>query len=456
MTGKNVGFHAIRRKNYKTKLSATQIIALVFFCIILAGTVLLMLPISSTGKPASFLDALFTATSATCVTGLVVGDTGTIWTGFGQTVIITMIEIGGLGFMSAAAMMVFLFRKKMGLRQRMVVAQALSLEDMDSVVHIQKLVLGGSLAIQALAATVLTLRFLPRYGLATALKWGGFHAISAFCNAGFDIFGNNDSVASFRSDPVVMITLMVLVVVGGLGFLVWEDIAQRRKGRRFSVYTKLVLWTTGALLVLGAVMTMALEWNNPQTLGAMSPGEKILNACFQSVTLRTAGFASFSQAGLTEASKGFSIILMLIGGSSGSTAGGLKTVTFLVLVLFVISRIRGVQTVNVFKRTVPKQKILDALTVTAILAGLAFAGTIVICATSPVSFADGLFETASALGTVGITADVTGKLHVIARIMIIVFMFFGRVGVLTLSMGFLTADKAQQRYTYAETNLLIG
>lgn len=449
-------FRSIKKKATRGKLSATQIIAMVFAGIILLGTGLLMLPISSRGEPAGFLDALFTATSATCVTGLVVGDTGTLWSGFGQAVIITMIEIGGLGFMSAAAVMIFLFRKKVGLRQRMLIAQALSLDDMDSVVRIQKLVIGGSLGIQALGALVLTAGFLPQFGLGTALKYGVFHAISAFCNAGFDIFGTNDSIMAFNNNPLIMITVMMLVVIGGLGFLVWEEIAQRRKNKRFSVYTKLVLVTSAALLVTGAVIFLVLEWDNPATLGAMSPGQKILNAFFQSVTLRTAGFASFSQAALTDAGKAVSVVFMLIGGSSGSTAGGIKTVTFIVLVLFILSRIRGRHTVSVFKRTVPKEKILDAVTIVSIVVGLALAGAIVITATSPISFADSLFETASALGTVGITADATARLSLIGRLMIIVFMYFGRVGVLTLSMGFLTADKAQQRFQYAETNLMIG
>ena len=452
----NRGFHAIRKQSKTIKLSPTQVIALTFAGIILLGTLLLMLPISSTGAPASFVDALFTATSATCVTGLVVGDTGTLWTGFGQAVIITLIEIGGLGFMSAAAILLFLFRKKVGLRQRMVIAQALSLDDMESVVRIQKLVIGGSLGIQGLGALVLTLRFWPKFGLATALKWGLFHSISGFCNAGFDIFGYNDSLMHFNTDPVVMITLMVLVIVSGLGFFVWEELIRVRRFSKFSVYTKLVLVTSGVLLLGGAAMTLLLEWNNPGTLGPMNWGDKILNSFFQSVTLRTAGFAGIDQAQLTDGSKAVSVVLMLIGGSSGSTAGGIKTVTFMVLLLFIGARIRGRETVNVFHRQIPKNKVLDAVTIITIVVGLCMAGTIVISATSPIGFADSMYEAASALGTVGLTAGATPLLSLPARLMIIVFMYFGRVGVLTLSMGFLLGDKARQRFQYAETNLLIG
>lgn len=444
-------------KKQSHKLSATQIIAVSFALIIGLGTVLLMLPISSAqGQPTDFVDALFTATSATCVTGLVAGDTGTMWSGFGQTVIIIMIELGGLGFMSAATAMLFLFRKKIGLRQRMLVAQALSLEDMESVVRIQKLVIGGSLAIQGVGALILTLCFLPDFGFATAIKWGLFHSISAFCNAGFDIFGYNDSVMHFNQNPVILGTLMLVITVGGLGFFVWEELLRVRSFKKCSVYTKLVLVTSAALVLLGTVVTLILEWDNPGTLGPMSWGGKILNSLFQSVTLRTAGFAGVDQALLTDGSKGFSVVMMLIGGSSGSTAGGLKTVTFMVLLLFIGARIRGRDSVNVFNRRIPEHKVLDAMTIIAIVVGLCMAGAVVIAATSPINFTDSLYESASALGTVGLTAGATSLLSLAGRLIIIVFMYFGRVGVLTLSMGFLLGDRAKQRYQYAETNLLIG
>jgi len=442
-------------KKHKARISPTKLIAIAFAVIIALGTGLLMLPVSSAGEPAGFTDALFTATSATCVTGLVVGDTGTIWSGFGQAVIICLIEIGGLGFMSAAAMVIFLFRKKVGLRQRMLIAQALSLEDMASVVRIQKWVIFGSLTVQALGAVVLTLRFLP-YGLGNAAKWGLFHSISAFCNAGFDIFGHNNSVMDFSSDPVVLITLMVLITVGGLGFFVWEELARVRRFKHFSVYTKLVLIATGVFIVGGAGVILLLEWNQPGTLGGMSTGDKILNGFFQSVTLRTAGFASFDQAALTDAGKAVSILLMLVGGSSGSTAGGLKTVTVLVLGMYVWARVRGRDTVNVFRRSVPGNKVQDAMTLVTLVVGLAVFGAIFVCATSPVSFLDSFFETASALATVGLTAGATSSLSTAAMYLIILFMYFGRVGILTISLGFLMGDKAESRFRYAQTNLLIG
>lgn len=441
-------------------VSTTKVIALAFAAIILFGACLLTLPAASrSGVSCGFRPALLTATSATCVTGLVLYDTWTQWSGFGQVVIISLIQIGGLGFMSAATLFVFLLRRRIGLKQRLVMAQALSVNEIEGVVRLQKTVLIGSFTIEAIGAAILTLHFWPDFGFLTALRWGAFHAVSAFCNAGFDIFGSispGGSLAAFQSDPVVLLTLGALVVIGGLGFLVWQEIAEKKRFRRFSVYTRLVLLTTLALLLLGWALTCLLEWNNPGTLGGLSTGDKLLNGLFQAITLRTAGFASFDQALLTDAGKAVSVALMLIGGSSGSTAGGLKTVTFMVLVLFITARARGRSTVRVFKRTVPQGQVMDAMTIATILVGLAIFGGIFISATSPVGFTDGLYESVSALATVGLTAGATGKLSIPAQLLMILYMYFGRVGVLTISLGFLAGDRAEDRFQYAQTSLLIG
>ncbi len=448
----------LRKK--RLKLSPTQMIALTFAGIILLGTFLLNLPVASRdGQSAGILKSLFTATSATCVTGLVMFDTWTQWSAFGQTVILCMIEIGGLGFMSAAAMVIFLFRRKVSLRQKMLITQALSLNDMEGAVKLEKWVIFGSLSVQAIGALVLMLHFLPEYGLRQAVIWGVFHAVSAFCNAGFDIFGSlqpGSSLIVFNHDPVVLITLMALITIGGLGFFVWEEMARVRSFRKFSVYTKLVLLATAVLITGGAALVLLLEWNNPNTLGAMPVGQKVLNAFFQSVTLRTAGFAAIDQGGLTDAGKVVSMFLMLIGGSSGSTAGGLKTVTFVVLLLFIWYRARGRSNVNVFRREIPGEKVMDAMTIGGIMIVFAVFGAAFICATSPVGFTDALFEAVSALATVGLTAGVTTSLSIPAQILIIIFMYFGRIGMLTISMGFLMGDRATDRFRYAKTNLLIG
>jgi trk system potassium uptake protein TrkH len=422
--------------------------------------VLLSLPISSrSGESSGFLTALFTATSATCVTGLVLVDTWTQWSGFGQGVILAMIEIGGLGFMSAAAIVVFLLRRRVGLKQRLLMAQAISAPDMEGVVRLQKWVLFGSLGIQAVGALILFLRFLPQFGPSQAAIWGVFHSISAFCNAGFDIFGKlapGQSVIIFNNDPVILCTLAGLVILSSLGFFVWEDVATKRCWKKLNVYTKLVLLATGALILGGAVLILLLEWNNPATLGEMPFWQKLLNAFFQSVTLRTAGFSGVDQAALTDGGKLVSLVLMFIGGSSGSTAGGVKTVTMVVLLLFVWNRMRGRETVCVFKRTIPKDKVMDAMTIISVVMVLALAGGCVLCAESGFSFSDAMYETVSALATVGLSSGGSGNMGFLGKCLIILYMYFGRVGVLTLSLGFLMGNKAQERFRYAETNLLIG
>ena len=441
-------------------LSTTRIIALVFIGLILLGTLLLMLPAASrSGVACGFRSALFTATSATCVTGLVLHDTFTQWSGFGQVVIICLIQIGGLGFMSVATLVVFMLRRKLGLKQRMVMAQALSLNDMEGVVRLQKWVIVGSLSIEAVGALILTVHFWPEFGFPTALKWGVFHSISAFCNAGFDIFGcitPGASLVEFNSDPVVLLTLGSLVVIGGLGFLVWEEVVSFPKRRKLSVYARLVLITTGILLALGTVFVALAEWNNPGTIGNMSTGDKILNCFFQSVTTRTAGFAAVDQGAMTDAGKGVSILLMFVGGSSGSTAGGVKTVTIMVLLLSLWAQARGKNSVTVFHRTIPAKQVGNAMTIASIVTALAMVGAIFICATSEVGFTDGLCEAVSALATVGITAGATTKLSIAAQFLMIIYMYFGRVGVLTISLGFLMGNDAQERFRYAPTNLMIG
>lgn len=448
------------RKRRRKPLSPMQIIALSFVLIIALGTFLLTRPIASRdGQSCPFLPALFTATSATCVTGLTPFDTWTQWSGFGQGVLLCLIEIGGLGFMSMATLFIFLLRRRIGLKQRMLMAQALSLNDMNGVVRLQKTVLLGSLSVEGLGALILTVHFLPRFGLGKSLWLGVFHSVSAFCNAGFDIFGFLEpgaSLGQFQNDPVVLLTLGALVIVGGLGFLVWEELVERKPFRKCSVYCRLVLATTLALLLAGWALTCLLEWNNPQTLGGMPVWQKLLGGLFQSITLRTAGFAAIDQAKLTEGGKAVSMLFMLIGGSSGSTAGGLKTVTFVVLVLFLWARLRGRGTVCAFRWTIPDSQVMDAMTIATAMVLLSLFGAVFICATSPVGFTNALYETVSALATVGLTAGTTGSLSVPAQCLIILYMYFGRVGVLTISLGFLSGDRVTERFRYAQTSLLIG
>jgi len=450
------------QKIFKTRrvYSIGRIMAFSFLAIILCGTLLLCLPFSSrSGRSAGLIKSLFTATSATCVTGLVLADTWTQWSLFGQAIILVMIEIGGLGFMSAASLAFFSLKRKIPIQQQLVIAEAIGASDMSDVVAHQRRLLIRAFTIEGIGALILTVRFLFEYPFLQAVRLGIFHAVSAFCNAGFDILGFKEPGASlivYQNDPVILLTLSVLIIVGGLGFLVWDELLREHRPQKWSVYTKLVLITTGALLLFGTISFCILEWNNPSTLGPLSVPGKLMNAFFQSTTLRTAGFASIDQGQLTSAGKAISIMLMLIGGSSGSTAGGLKTVTFVVLLLFLWNRIRGKYTVNVFHRTISDNHVLNAITVFLLMVLLAFFGAAYISTTSPITFEDSLYETVSALGTVGLTADVTPHLRVSSQLMIIVFMYFGRVGLLTISFGFLKKKPAGEKYRYANTDLLIG
>lgn len=437
----------------------SRIIALGFAGIIVLGTALLCLPFASrSGEACGIRTALFTATSAGCVTGLILRDTWSQWNGFGQTVILCLIETGGLGFMSVASLVFFAFRKKINMRQRMAFSQSIGLDDAIDVKHMYRRILKGSLSVEGIGALILTLRFMPVYGFGRAWKLGVFHSVSAFCNAGFDIFGfekPGSSMMLYGTDPAVCFTLSALIILGGLGFIVWDEIISKPSPKKWSVYTKLVMITSAALIVLGMILILLAEWGNPATLGSMRPAEKLLAGFFQSVTCRTAGFAGIDQGAMTDAGKAMSMFIMLIGGSSGSTAGGLKTVTFIVLVLFLWSRVRGKDNVRVFHRTISNRHVLNAVTLFCIMIALAFIGGTVICATSQVSFTDGLFEAVSAIATVGLTTGITPGLSLGAQLLMILFMYFGRVGILTFSLGFLREPQAEQ-FRYAETDVLIG
>ena len=449
----------LKKKKGRGALSISRLTALAFLGIILLGGALLCLPAASRdGRAPGAMVSFFTAVSATCVTGLVLTDTWTQWSGFGQTVILMMIQVGGLGFMSMASLAYFSLRRKVSVRQQMVMAESVG-APMEDMVSRQKRLLLRAFTVEGAGAAVLTLCFLREFPFGQALKLGVFHAVSAFCNAGFDILGFRDpgsSLAAYREDPLVCLVLSVLVILGGLGFLVWDEVLRERRPSRWSVYTRLVLATTGVLLLGGAAVFCLLEWNNPGTLGGMSGPGKVLGGFFQSVTLRTAGFAAVDQGQLTPAGKAASIFLMLIGGSSGSTAGGLKTVTFVVLLMFLWNRIRGHRRVSVFHRTVSDEHVLNAIVIFMLMIMLAFLSAGVVCATSPLDFTDALYETVSAIGTVGLSAGGTARLSGVAKLLVMLLMYFGRVGVLTVSVGFLREKPAGEEYRYAYTELLIG
>lgn len=443
------------------RMTPVRCIVLVFLAVIGIGAALLSLPVSSrSGESCGFLTAVFTATSATCVTGLSLVDTYTQWSGFGQVVILALIQVGGLGFMTIVSIFLLMLRSRIGLKKRMVMATSLGLDSLDGIVRLIRMIIKGTLLLEGIGAVILTVRFWVDVPFGQALWMGIFHAVSAFCNAGFDILGRfqpGSSIAVYAADPVVNLVLMLLIILGGLGFFVWRDLAKNRlRWKQLTVYSRLVLSITGLLLLGGWILFALLEWNNPATLGELSLGQKLLQSAFQSVTVRTAGFAAFDQGALTEPSRAVCVIWMLIGGSSGSTAGGLKTVTVGLVLLSAVATMRGEHRVTVFHRTINQEQINLAAAVTVLVAALALGGATVICALEGVSFLNALYETASALGTVGLTAGLTPGLGRLSLWILIVFMFFGRVGIMTIGMGFMLRDKAADRYRYAETKLLIG
>jgi len=450
----------IRFRRFLGRFSAMQIIVLVFLAIILAGACLLMLPISAkTRETTPFLTALFTATSCTCVTGLALVDTGTYWSSFGHGVMLCLIQVGGLGFMTIVTLFFMMMNRRIGLKERLVMAQSLGMEDLSGIVIMVKKVLIRTMIVEGIGAALLTVRFCFQMSFGKALWWGVFHSISAFCNAGFDIMGHVElggSLMGYTKDPAVNLIIMGLIVISGLGFFVWDDVLKNRRFRKLAVYSRLVLVITAVLVVGGSVLFALLEWNNPATIGTFTVGEKLMASMFQSVTTRTAGFYTIAQDSLTDASKAVTDILMFIGGSSGSTAGGAKTVTIGVLLLSVLGTARGRSRVTVFKRTIQPSQISDAVAVVGMMFLAAFAGAIYLSAANELNFANCIYETISAIATVGLSTGLTPSVNVLSQLILIVLMFFGRVGIMTISLGFLLSDRAGERYRWADTKVLIG
>ncbi len=444
----------------KKHLNPTRMIALGFALIIVAGTCLLHLPISAkSGEWTPWLTCLFTATSATCVTGLAQVDTFLHWTAFGQVVVLVLIQLGGLGFVSLMTLVSLALRRRIGLSQRMMMASAMNLSNTAGVVRVVRRALAGTFLLEGIGGLLLAARFIPIFGFGKGLWFGIFHSVSAFCNGGFDLMGGYtgpfSSLAGFQDDPLVLGVIMFLIVVGGLGFFVWEDILKNKHWKRFSLYTKLVLGITAGLILTGFLAVLWFEWDNPATLGSMGTGDKVLNALFQSVTLRTAGYATLDQGGLTDNSAVLGIIFMLVGGSSGSTAGGVKTVTAGVLLLTLWESLHGREQVVIRERTIPARRVLDAMTLAMSILMLLVVGTMGLSLIDGVPFLNGAYEIASALGTVGLSMGVTTALSAGSSIIVILCMYLGRVGVLTFSIAFLTR-RMESKLEYPTVDIMIG
>ena len=435
--------HIHVKRPYKPKsLNPTRYIVLGFGAIILIGTLLLHLPVAAQdGQSTPWLTCLFTATSATCVTGLVLVDTAIHWSVFGQAVILLLLQLGGLGFVTLISIIPFALHQRIGLSQRLVMASAMNLDRVAGVVRVVRCALLGTLLVEGLGAALLALRFVPQFGL-KGIWFSIFHSVSAFCNGGFDIFGRYSgaysSLAAYQGDPLVLGTIMALIVIGGLGFFVWEDVLQKRCWKKLTLYSKMVLAITAVLIVLGTVYFAWAEWDNPDTLGEMPLWQRPLNAMFQAVTLRTAGYATFDMGGLREGSAVMSILLMLIGGSSGSTAGGLKTVTVGILLLALRDGLRGRDQVVFRGKTIPGRKVLDAMTLTLTVVLLFLSASMLLSLADQVPYVQAAFEVASAMGTVGVTMGITPDLTTPSALLILLLMFLGRVGILSFSIAFLT------------------
>ena len=419
------------------KLTSTQILACGFAVIILFGGILLSLPISSKERVwTPFLDSLFTATSATCVTGLVVFDTFTYWSLFGQIVILCMIQIGGIGFMTVISLIAVFMKKRIGLQERQLLMQSAGSMQIGGIVRLVKRIALGTLLFEGAGAIALSFRFCPEMGAAEGLYNAVFHSISAFCNAGFDLMGKKGAFSSLTTDaddPLVNITIMLLIVIGGLGFIVWDDIYTCRfRFRRFTAHSKMVLMMTGSLILAGAVSLFFLEGGH--SFREMPLGERVLASFFQSVTARTAGYNTSDLTQLSESGSLVISILMMIGGSPGSTAGGIKTTTIFVLLLDTIASSRRMTHINAFKRRINSETVKQASAVITVYLTAALAAVILICAWEPYTIRQILFEVASAIGTVGLSMGITPTLSPLSHVLLMLLMFGGRIGGLSLVM----------------------
>lgn len=441
-------------------LKPAQIIILSFAAVILIGAFLLMLPISAqSGEATSFMNALFTSTSAVCVTGLVVVDTGTYWSVFGKSVILLLIQIGGLGFMTMTTSVAIILGKKIGLRNRMIMQEALNQFSISGVIRLTKYVVMATMAIEFIGAVLLSTRFIPLYGLKNGIYYSIFHAVSAFCNAGFDIFGNYSSLTAFAKDPVVNIVVIILIISGGLGFAVIADIFSGKSFKKFSLHAKLVLTMTGALIVAGFVAVFALEFTNPDTIGSFTLGEKIVASLFHSVTPRTAGFNTLDLSKFTMPARLITMFLMFIGGSPGSTAGGLKTTTFGLMILSIVAVIRNTDEINFAHRRISKAVVSKALAIIFIssfwIVMMTFFLTV---AESSHTFEAILFESLSAFGTVGLSMGITPTLTFAGKIIITIMMFFGRLGPLTIviALNKRASNSKRDLIRYPEGKIIVG
>ncbi|MDO4566271.1 MAG: TrkH family potassium uptake protein [Oscillospiraceae bacterium] len=424
----------------KKRLSYPMLIALGFFVLISIGTLLLLIPAASRdGEPVRFIEAAFTAVSASCVTGLVVFDTYTQWSLFGQLVILVLIQIGGLGFMTVLTLFSMFLKRKIGLTERSLMRESLNTMYVGGIVRLTRRILLGTLIFEGAGALILSLRFVPQFGFWKGVFCGIFHSVSAFCNAGFDILGRLEpygSLTSYVGDPIVILTISALIIIGGIGFFVWDDIYEHRLNfGKYSLHTKLVLVSTLVLITLPTVLFLIFENNN--LFAGMSADDKLLGAFFSAVTPRTAGFNSVDTTALSTASRLLTDALMFVGGSPGSTAGGVKTTTIVIIILSLVSSLRGREDEEAFGRRLEDGAHKRAMAVVTVNGGFIILASIIICAAQPaLDLGDVLFETFSAIGTVGMSTGITRELGDLGLAVTAFLMYAGRVGSLSFALMF--------------------
>lgn len=427
------------RRRLRRSISQTQFIAYGFFAIIMAGAILLSLPFSSRdGQAEPFLNCLFTAVSATCVTGLVVADTWTQWSLFGQVIILMMIQLGGLGFITVGVFVSIVLRRKIGLKERGLMQESVNTLQIGGMVGLAKRIVIGTAVCEGVGAMLLSARFIPQYGFSQGMWYSVFHSISAFCNAGFDLMGHQEqyiSLCNYAGDWLVILTVSGLVVAGGLGFIVWDDIYKKKwHFHRYMLHTKIVIVTTAAMLAVSMALFYFMERGN--ILAGMDGSETFLACLFSAVTPRTAGFNSVDTAALTDGSKFLTAVLMFIGGSPGSTAGGIKTTTLAVLLLYVWSNIRQTYGVEVFGRRLDDYAVRQSACILTINLCLTVSVTLLIMAVQNLPLEAVLFEACSAMGTSGMSTGITRSLNSFSRVLIMLLMYCGRIGSLSFALAF--------------------
>ena len=457
---------SVRKK--RINLKSAQLIPLSFLAVIVIGALLLMLPIAKEGEGgADFTTAFFTSTTSVCVTGLVVVDTFAYWTLFGKIVILCLIQIGGFGVITVTSVLILMFQKRFSLSRSLLVHDVFNMDTISGVMHFLKVVFKGTFVVEMIGAMLYMGYFIPEYGWGNGIWYSVFNSISAFCNAGIDILGP-DSLISYQGNPYILIVTMFLIIMGGLGFVVWVDLVRTFKTgliRKYSPvtmfkhlneHTKLVLVLTFSLILIGTLGVLGMEWNNPDTIGNMPFGEKLLNSTFQSVTFRTAGFASVPQDALRESTSFFGCIFMFIGGSPVGTAGGVKTVTFFVMLLNAASFIRNRKENVVFGRKITSDMMHKASAIVVVGFAVTIVLQLVLMMVSSVNLVDGMYETFSATATVGLSRGLTGTLNTAGRWVIILAMYLGRIGPISMALFFNYNSDGKNKVRYAQGRFFIG